>query len=309
VSPPEHVSAGLAVVVVNYRSSGLLRRNLVRVAAELPDAAIVVVDCWSSPEERRAVGGLCAEQHWQLVALADNRGFGGGMNAGVAAALESGVDDLLLLNPDAVITAPAVASLRVAVRSHRLRLVAPVILDDTGAVWFRGVDLDLADGSMHRAELDAPSTPGRRRWLTGACLLVTRQLWTATGGFDESYFLYWEDVDFSQRVVEAGGDLLVVAEATAVHQEGGTQHRPGARAKSSDYYYFNIRNRMRYAAAHLEDADVRRWRRTQLRAAYAVLLRGGRRQFLRPWAPLSAAVRGVRDGRRVVRQREKRPAR
>jgi N-acetylglucosaminyl-diphospho-decaprenol L-rhamnosyltransferase len=309
VSRPEPVSPDLAVVVVNYGSSGLLARNLVHVTAELPDATIVVVDCWSSPEERRAVDRVCAKQHWQLVALADNRGFGGGMNAGVAAALESGVDDLLLLNPDAVITAPAVASLRAAVRSHRLRLVAPVILDDTGAVWFRGVDLDLADGSMHRADLDAPSEPGRRRWLTGACLLVTRELWTATGGFDESYFLYWEDVDFSQRVVEAGGELLVVANATAVHQEGGTQHRPDARAKSSDYYYFNIRNRMRYAAAHLEDADVRRWQRTQLRAAYAVLLRGGRRQFLRPWAPLSAALRGVRDGRRVVRQRGARPGR
>ena len=38
-----------------------------------------------------------------------------------------------------------------------------------------------------------------------------------------------------------------------------------------------------------------------LRAAYAVLLRGGRRQLLRPSAPLSAAVRGVRDGHRLVR--------
>ena len=306
MSPPP-TAAGLAVVVVNYASSDLLSQNLARVGADLPDALVVVVDCWSSPQERRTVERLCAEQHWRLVALPDNRGFGGGMNAGAAVALAAGADDLLLLNPDAVITAPAVALLRASVRSRRLRLVAPVIVDEAGTVWFSGIDLDLTDGSMHRAAVDAPKRAGRRRWLTGACLLVTRELWAATGGFDESYFLYWEDVDFSQRVVEAGGDLLVVGEATAVHQEGGTQHRPDARAKSSDYYYFNIRNRMRYAALHLDEPTVRRWQRTQLRAAYAIVLRGGRRQFLRPWAPLSAALRGVRDGRRTVRQRRVRP--
>jgi GT2 family glycosyltransferase len=42
--------------------------------------------------------------------------------------------------------------------------------------------------------MDAPFS-----WLTGACLAVSKQVWQATGGFDPDYFLYWEDVDYSQR--------------------------------------------------------------------------------------------------------------
>jgi hypothetical protein len=107
-------------------------------------------------------------------------------------------------------------------------------------------------------------------------------------------------VDFSRRVIAAGGSLHVVDEATAVHDEGGTQGRAVAeRAKSEAYYYYNIRNRLLFAVKHLDDEGIRRWRRGAWLSAREVLLRGGRHQFLRPWVPLRAAYRGVRDGMRA----------
>src|SRR5690606_40890410 len=54
-------------------------------------------------------------------------------------------------------------------------------------------------------------------------LMVNDSAWEETGGFDEDYFLYWEDVDFALRVDDAGGALRLVESATAVHDEGGTQ--------------------------------------------------------------------------------------
>ena len=44
-------------------------------------------------------------------------------------------------------------------------------------------------------------------WLTGASLAMSITLWEQVGGFDERYFLYWEDVDLSWRILQAGGEL------------------------------------------------------------------------------------------------------
>ncbi len=175
----------LAIVVVNYASTALLAQNLVRVHAGRRDADVVVVDNRSTAAEAQAVQELCAAHRWHLVVLRANRGFGGGMNAGVAAAIERGAQDLLLLNPDAVIGAPDLSLLQAAVADSRLALAAPVIVDAFGRTWFRGVELDLRTGSMHRATPGRAPAPGRRLWLTGACLLITAEVWSLVGGFDE----------------------------------------------------------------------------------------------------------------------------
>lgn len=139
--------------------------------------------------------------------------------------------------------------------------------------------------------------------MSGACLWITREVWELTGGFDDDYFLYWEDVDFSRRVVEGGGSLALVEDASAVHDEGGTQRadHEASRAKSEGYYYYNIRNRMLFAVRHLDEAAVQRWRRSIPRTAREVILRGGRRQLIQSAAPIRAYLRGVREARRIAR--------
>jgi hypothetical protein len=93
-----------------------------------------------------------------------------------------------------------------------------------------------------------------------------------------------------------------VEDAVAIHAEGGTQstgHEHAGQAKSATYYYHNIRNRLLYGALHLTTDDLRRWRLLTPVIALEVLLQGGRRQFAHPVVPLSAAVRGIRDGLRL----------
>ena len=295
----------LAVIVVNYGSSELLRSTLVPLGATLPDTMVVVVDSYSGPGERDAVAALARDAGWSLVTPADNVGFGGGMNLGVERARSLGASLFLLLNPDASIEPDAVARLRRRCAADPLVLAAPTILRPDGSLWSSGSDLYLADGRIRSARR-REEHPGasREEWLSGACLLLTATLWDRVGGFDPDYFLYWEDVDLSHRVRAAGGRLEVVADATAVHAEGGTQ-AVGAQAagepKSDAYYYYNIRNRLLFACRHLPDDDLIAWRRTAPRVAREILLQGGRRQFLRSLAPLGAAWRGVRDGRRLVR--------
>lgn len=298
------MGTGIAIIVVNYGSSRLVDVNLAATHSACPEAEVVVVDNFSTLPEREAITEVCARRGWNLVTLERNTGFGGGMNAGVARALSLGASELLLINPDATIDAGSMAALRRAVDGEELVAASPVVEDAAGRTWFAGVDLYLADGTMRnparRAEFPEAERIG---WLSGACLWMRGDVWEAVGGFDEEYFLYWEDVDLSARLLNAGVRLEVVKTARALHDEGATHRSLEQRveAKSELYYYYNIRNRMLFAARHLGPEGVRAWQRSSWSAAKAILLRGGRRQFLRPVAPLRAAFRGLRDGRRIAR--------
>jgi GT2 family glycosyltransferase len=302
VEPGRGVTA--ALIVVSYGSSALLEENLA--AASIPPGVrVVVVDCFSSPSERARVAALCSAHGWLPVLLDDNVGFGGGVNAGAAVVLGEGVDVIATLNPDATIDPVSLALLITAAANDHLSLVSPRIVAGDGSVWFEGADLYLDDGSTAsvRRRNERAGRP-RREWATGACFAISSELWRRVGGFDDGYFLYWEDIDLSHRILDAGGRLVLLDAATAVHDEGQTSGRESTdRAKSATYYYFNIRNRLMYAAKHLDSEAVSNWLRSSRAVSYRILLQGGRKQLLVSSAPWRAYWRGLRDGRKAVLER------
>ena len=293
-----------AILVVSYGTPELLEHNLARVAQAVPEANVVVVDSYSTEEVRRRTRALCEEHDWMLVEPEDNTGFGGGMNLAAARATAAGAELLLLLNPDAVLGRETVLSLLARAEREPRSLVAPVLTDSDGRVVADRAVVCLADGSMRSPRSPSPIPPGGTHpWLSGACLALSARLFETVDGFDERYFLYWEDVDFSQRVVRSGGVLVLAREAVAVHDEGGTQRDEDAGpAKSDTYYYYNARNRLLYAALQLDSATRRRWAVTAPAAARTIFLRGGRRQLLRSRSGLRAAWAGTRDGLRLMRR-------
>ncbi|MET0811925.1 MAG: glycosyltransferase family 2 protein [Microbacterium sp.] len=296
-------SVRTALIVVNFASSGLIAQNLGGMT--LPDGvSVVVVDCYSSADERARVAALCDAQGWRAVLLDENAGFGGGVNAGASRAIADGAEVIATLNPDATIDEGSLTALIAAAVADPSALVSPRIVTGDGRSWFAGSDLYLDDGSTAgRRRRTANEGRPRIEWATGACFAMSASLWERTGGFDDEYFLYWEDVDLSRRVQETGGRLALLESAVAVHDEGQTHGRSASdRAKSETYYYFNIRNRLIYAAKHLDDAGVSRWLRTARAVSYGILLQGGRRQLLVSRAPWRAYRRGLRDGRAFIRE-------
>ena len=302
----------LAVIVVNFGSSSLLRANLLPLARELPDARVVVVDNRTSDDERSTVLTLAAEEDWEAVMPPTNTGFGAGMNLGVARARDIGCTVFLLVNPDLSISALSVAILLEAVRADPLSVVSPEVTRPDGTPWFSGADLYLDDGRIRsRRRRDEFAGARREPWLSGACLMMTAGLWDRVEGFRDEYFLYWEDVDLSHRVRLAGGSLSVCPGSTAVHAEGGTQAVGAVTAgtsRSALYYYYNIRNRLLFACRNLAIADILAWRRATVRVSWEILLQGGRRQLVLVW-PLLAAVRGALAGLDIVRRELRRRAR
>lgn len=304
--PPGPLDA-TGVVVVNYGSHALLEANLAEVSSAVPEATYVVVDNFTGVDEQQKLAELGRIHGWTIVSLPSNTGFGHGVNVGVEAAMAAGCTAILVLNPDARIGRESLELLATSVSVDPTLMVAPVVRDPSGRIWFGGADVLLDDGRMSNPRR-RPEREGRpySEWISGACFAIGTDLWKKSGGFDPDYFLYWEDVDLSLRVQRAGGHLAVEQDAEAIHDEGGTHtQRLRWRAKSETYYYYNIRNRLIYASKHLDRETVSRWLKATPRVSYEILLQGGRAQFLLPWIPARAYLRGIRDGRRFIRSRQR----
>lgn len=282
----------LGLVVVNYGSSALLRANLAAAGPLGCSVRVVVVDNASTSAERSAVESLAAECGWEFVGLPDNRGFGVASNAGIARARELGCVTFCCLNPDASVTPMVLEELRTASLADPSALLAPRIVDSTGRTVFAGSTLGLRDGRTGARHGTARSTGPVEEWLTGACLVISADMVDRTGGFPEDYFLYWEDIELSHRVLAAGGSLVVLADLVAVHDEGGTQGERRGPAKSDLYYRYNCRNRLLFAARNLSRRQLLGWMLRTPAVSWEILLRGGRRQLVQSPGPLLAALRG-----------------
>lgn len=303
------VGPDVAVIVINYGSHELVAENLSRTLAGT-QARGVVVDSYVDQAERAQIRRICAANSWELLTPSRNVGFGGGVNLAAAHALGRGATCLVLLNPDAYLNPGSLNLLVEAVRGDESALVAPAVLRPDGQPYAVGtVDLSLADGTMTATSHRPPGRPVEAvmPWLSGAVLALSADLWSRSGGFDERYFLYWEDVDFSRRVGDCGGRLVAHPDATAVHDEGGTHgsaptdRRRAVGGKSSTYYYYNVRNRLLFGALYLDDSGWRRWVQLSGVSAYHLLLQGGRRQFLYGPGPVLTALRATWDGWRLGR--------
>ena len=187
-----------------------------------------------------------------------------------------------------------------------LAVVAPRIVGSDLSIYFDGAVVDMRKtrirgSSAVRSVSISPEgcsavIDGERRpvmpWLTGACLAFGIETYRRTAGIDESFFLYWEDVDFCFRARAAGATLIIRHDLQVVHDEGGTQGARRGRAKSASYYYFNCRNRLMFAVKHIPRRQLLRWIALTPGASWSILMQGGRRQLLHSPRVLSAAFRG-----------------
>ncbi len=241
----------ISVLVVNRDGERWLVRCLASVGdPPPPDVEVVLVDNCSSDGSVELV-----RRRFPHVNLLENRrnlGFGAANNQ---AAAQARGETLLLLNNDAWLEPGCLALLHARLdREPDLGLVAPRLIGPDGRprfVW--SPDRSLLGEAVQRVRnpfegtafnhgpidrlMRAVSGPG---WYTAACVLIRRSAFDDVGGFDPSFFLYFEDADLCVRIREAGWNLDCELEAVAVHAGGGGK-LGGAVAdeyrRSQLYYY------------------------------------------------------------------------
>lgn len=293
---PAQVGSRTAVVVVNYASHGMIAESLDAESLATAGLTVVVVDNFSSLAERAAVQSLCSERGWLLESCA-NEGFGAGVNRGATRASQAGCEAIVALNPDAKADAATLVALGQEVLTNRREVVSPAMIDSNGRVHFQGAQVNMKSGQIRSGWAAGDDDQTWRNWLSGACLAYSAETHRELGGFDEDYFLYWEDVDFSLRAAESGMSLTLREDLVVIHDEGGTHGTQFGRAKSPLYYYYNTRNRLRFAVRHCHSrAELAAWIASTPGQSLQIWLRGGKRQlFSQPLGALRA-VQGTLAG-------------
>ncbi len=237
------MSERIGLVTVAYRSADVLPTFLATVGASSSRPVdVVVVD--NSPTDDGTAAIVAGVPGARLLEARDNPGYGTAVNRGVAL-LAPGIRWVVIANPDIRIAPGAVDELvDASTRLPRAGALGPLIREDDGEVYPSARDLpSLRTGVGHAAFVRVwPGNPWTRRyrndrevreraagWLSGAFLVVDRAVFEAIGGFDESYFMYFEDVDLGRRISESGHVNYYVPSAEVVHSgAASTRHAPRA---------------------------------------------------------------------------------
>ncbi|MBW8757007.1 MAG: glycosyltransferase family 2 protein [Burkholderiales bacterium] len=267
MSGTAHLAATtVGIVVVSYKSAALTVDCLRSIAAERagpgPRIRCVVIDNASGDEP--VVAAAIADNGWsdwaRVVVAPRNGGFAYGNNLGLRELEREGrVDFVHLLNPDTVLRPGAVAALADHLQANpRAGIAGGVFENGDGSEWaiaFRfpsllgeieqGVRLGLVSRLLARAcvpmHMGASAAPAD--WVSGASMMVKREVFDRIGGLDETFFLYFEETEFCHRARRAGYEVWYVPASRVVHIAGQstkvTERNAGPRRLPA--YWFDSR--------------------------------------------------------------------
>jgi len=229
----------LSIVIVSYNTQDLLAECLASLHDYPPDCPyeIIVVDNASNDGSVEMIRRDFPEV--ACICSRANLGFAAGHNRGVAQATGR---HLLLLNPDTRVEEGALdAMLAYLEENEDVGVLGCRQIDERGwpqlcygrdprllSEWARRVDtLGLERGDERvRSRVDGRYTsPSDVDWVTGACMMMRRQVFTRLGGMDEGYWLYFEDADLCRRVRDAGLRVVYHPFITILHYRGAAMKK------------------------------------------------------------------------------------
>jgi N-acetylglucosaminyl-diphospho-decaprenol L-rhamnosyltransferase len=237
----------IAVVVVNHDGGPSLAAFLASLAGEETDGSVIrdgvseviVVDNASTDGSSDGVDG---DALVRLVRTGANLGYGAGANRGLT---QTDAELVLVSNPDVSLHPGALPALAAAFADDpTLAIAGPAILAADGTRYPSGRQFPSMGTAAGHALLGlvAPGNRFSRRyrmddldrsttvavdWVSGACFMARHRALKELGGFDESYFMYVEDLDLCWRAHRAGWAVAYVPAAEVTHLQGvSTARRP-----------------------------------------------------------------------------------
>ena len=184
-----------------------------------------------------------------LIQAGRNAGYAAGNNVGIRFALAQGCDCVWILNNDTVVEPDALTWLLARVREEpRIGLCGstlvyqarPEIVQALAGSRFRrwrGWGVEIGAGSMLAQRPDAPAIEGQLSYINGASTLATRAFIETVGLMEESYFLYWEEIDWAYRA-RSRFKLGYAPNSVVHHKVGasiGTRHE-GPQSALAEFY-------------------------------------------------------------------------
>ena len=218
---------------------------------------IVVIDNASSDGTAERLKNLPVK----LLVNEQNKGFGAAVNHGfynllrpAEASSEGGqpapYNLFLLLNPDAVLQPNSLSqAVQYMENNAKVGIIGLSLRDQAGnpephSFGNRVTLWSLFTRRFRRYELQITNykLPALAGWVSGGAMLVRREVFEELKGFDEHFFLYWEDIDFCERARQVGWNVVVAPSAPVTHQRGASLADAGRKAalydQSADRYFY-----------------------------------------------------------------------
>jgi N-acetylglucosaminyl-diphospho-decaprenol L-rhamnosyltransferase len=238
----------LSIILVNYNGFFVISEclNSLKDILQSFDYEIIIIDNASTDDSIATIKDKFPS--FSLICSQVNLGFGKANNL---AAKHSNGEYLLFLNTDTILTENTPQILADYLTQHQdVGAVSPRITFRDGSYQLScgklpNLAIELLDkirygldqkwhhifGSLYNKQ---HSTVQEKGWLTGACLMMRRDVFEQLGGFDESFFMYFEDKDICKRVNEAGWKVVYYPHTSLIHLLGGSSS--GIQTSANTYY-------------------------------------------------------------------------
>jgi GT2 family glycosyltransferase len=260
----------LAVLLVHYNHIQTTYECVNSVlASELNDLFIVVVDVSCNSKDMTFFQNLCAKEHITFsstnykenkfsnksinwFAAGKNLGYAGGMNLAAEIAIKNNPKYLLLLNNDTLLSKDFLPNFLEEIKSKEYQsdfgLASCLIRSwPEKKIWYAGGSFNsVRCMGEHRLSMPQNMEIQETGFISGCCMLCRPEFYQDLDGMDESFFLYYEDVDFCYRAVQKGYKLFFAPQVELFHKVGSSTG--GDETEISAYY--SSRNRIRLMRKH-----------------------------------------------------------
>jgi GT2 family glycosyltransferase len=207
----------LAIIIITYNNENQVIKCLESIEKnQLPKQTsrqLVVIDNNSQDQTTDLIKAKFP--NCELVKNSHNVGFGKAVNQGIKLATnELAADFVLLVNPDATLDSSCIDRL-LQNWNNKIGAKSPKIINpENNKIWFAGSKIDWLRMCTEHIEKSSSTD-----YLSGCVFLLSKETIKKTGLFDEKFFLYYEDADYSLRIKKTGLTLKIEPEAIAYHTE------------------------------------------------------------------------------------------
>ncbi|HAR99610.1 MAG: glycosyl transferase family 2 [Candidatus Moranbacteria bacterium GW2011_GWC2_37_73] len=233
----------VSIIITNYKSERHLSRCIQALQSRSDGSLfeIIIINNDTAP-----ITSILPIENIRLIENGINEGFAKACNRGAKIA-KGGI--LFFLNPDTELIKGNITDLLAALENKSVGIVAPQLTIPSGEIqkWSAGYEINLCNtiknnlGFIKGKNLWEQNNIIEADWVSGAAFLIKKTLFDEISGFDENFFMYFEDVDLCRRVKEKNLSILVLPLIQVLHIGGQSFQNSACKKKyyyaSQDYYF------------------------------------------------------------------------
>ena len=252
----------IAVIIINWKKHDLTLNCIDSVLKNsYKNFKIILID---NESQNRFSDEINKSGNIHIIKNEKNVGFARANNQGIKYSIKNGFDYVLLLNNDTVIKNNLLELLIKQSNTLNQKIIQPLILNYDGTkIWNAGGIINNFFGTFKTYKKgenfkNFQSNMDFTDWFTGCCVLIKSEVFKGIGYFDERFFAYYEDVDFSIRLKNKGYLIAMMTDSYLQHYESASSKSINkSEGNLSPYvHYLNIRNHILILKKHSKSFNL-----------------------------------------------------